>query len=71
MFDIASSLMRALGGARESLRDAASATARAQTSLGTTQSDGAMSQIAERAIFSEALLAAMHARLEEIKTATK
>lgn len=71
MFDIGSSLMGALVDARRKLAAGASATARAQTDLGNDSGDGAMAQIAERAIFSEALLAATHARLEEIKTAAK
>ncbi|MBV8245864.1 MAG: hypothetical protein JOZ38_08085 [Candidatus Eremiobacteraeota bacterium] len=44
---------------------------RAQTPYGDGASDGRMSELAEDATFAEALLAAMHARLTEIKAATK
>jgi hypothetical protein len=71
MLDIAAPLMNALATARRRLGDAADATARSQTTVGGTQSDGGMAQVAERAIFSETLLAATHARLEEVKSVTR
>ncbi|MGZ3505157.1 MAG: hypothetical protein ACXVAW_11465 [Vulcanimicrobiaceae bacterium] len=71
MFDVAASLMNALAAARSRLGDAASTAARSQTTLGDAMSDGAMAQVAESAIFREALLAAVHARLEEVKSVTR
>lgn len=70
MFDVAESLMNALAQARAGLGSAASATARAQTPYGSARIDGAMATVAERAVFQEALLGAMHARLAEIKSVT-
>jgi hypothetical protein len=70
MFDVAGSLMDALTVARDGLANAASRTARAQTSLGGSRPDAAMSEVAERAVFTEALLSAMHSRLAEIKSVT-
>ncbi|HEY8315111.1 MAG TPA: hypothetical protein VIG51_13200 [Candidatus Baltobacteraceae bacterium] len=71
MFDVSASLAGALTASQHRLSDAAAATARAQTTLGSAHIDGAMAGIAQCAIFTEALLAATHARLEEIKTVTK
>lgn len=71
MFDVAGSLMNALLLSRESLGSAASATARAQTPYGVSRSDAAMAGAAEKAIFQEALLNALHARLAEIKSVTR
>ena len=68
MFDVADSLMSALSGARTGLSDAAGATSRAQTPYGAARSDSQMAVVAERAIFTEALLNAAHARLAEIKS---
>jgi hypothetical protein len=70
MFDVAARLMDALTESREGLESAASTTARAQTPYGPTRSDAAMAGVAEKAIFAEALLSAMHARLAEIKNVT-
>lgn len=70
MFDVAGSLMNALGTTRSSLSAAASATARAQTPYGDSRPDAAMAGAAERAIFTEALLGAVHSRLAEIKSVT-
>ncbi len=67
MFDVAAPLMNALSQSRDALGSAASATARAQTPYGPSRSDAAMAGVAEKAIFQEALLSAMHARLAEIK----
>ncbi|HEY8297203.1 MAG TPA: hypothetical protein VIG32_04180 [Candidatus Baltobacteraceae bacterium] len=71
VFDIAAPLMQGLANARDRLTAAAAATARAQTVPGAPQTDAAMADVAERAVFTEALLAATHARLEELKTVTK
>jgi hypothetical protein len=70
MFDVAAPLMNALTQSRDGLQDAASQTARAQTPYGSSRSDAAMAGVAERAIFQEALMNAMHSRLEEIKSVT-
>ena len=70
MFDVAGSLMGALERSRETLGGAASATARSQTPYGTSRSDAAMAETAQAAIFQEALLNAVHARLAELKSVT-
>ena len=70
MFDIAAPLMNALTHSRDGLQDAASQTARAQTPFGSSRTGAAMAGVAERAIFQEALMNAMHARLAEIKSVT-
>jgi hypothetical protein len=56
--------------AHRNLTDSAAATARAQTPYGGTRTDAAMASVAERAVFTEALLNAVHARLAEIKSVT-
>lgn len=71
MFDVAKSLMNALSRTRDELGNAASATARAQTPYGGERTDAAMAGVAQRAVFQEALLGAMHARLAEIKSVTR
>lgn len=68
MFDVAASLNGALNAARDGLAQAASQTARVQTQYGGTRTDAAMAGVAQRAIFTEALLNAVHARLAEIKS---
>lgn len=70
MFDVAASLNGALRGAKDSLADAASETARAQTRYGNARPDAAMAAVAQRAIFTEALLNAIHSRLAEVKSVT-
>ncbi|MDP9016864.1 MAG: hypothetical protein M3N19_00900 [Candidatus Eremiobacteraeota bacterium] len=69
--DVAPQLQSALSNARSQLAWTASQTARAQTSLGGHTQDAAMASLAQTAIFSEALLSALHARLQEIKSVTK
>jgi hypothetical protein len=69
--DVAPQLRSALSEARSRLNAAASIAARAQTGLGGPVSDRAMATLAQSAIFSEAVLSAMHARLQEIKSVTK
>jgi hypothetical protein len=72
MFDVGSSLRDALATARLRLLGAQAALARANAGEAPGRSaDTAMAQTAQAAIFSEALLAAQHARLEELKTVTK
>ena len=66
MFDVADSLMHSLGAARRGLSEAALQTSRSQTPLGGSRTDSDMASVAEKAIFTEALLNAMHARLAEI-----
>lgn len=70
MFDVAGYLLSALTRSREGLGDAAAATSRAQTPYGPARSDAGMAGVAEKAIFQEALMNAMHARLAEIKNVT-
>jgi hypothetical protein len=71
MFDVAAPLVNALAESRDGLSAAASATARSQTPYGPARSDAAMARVAQTAIFQEALLDAMHARLAEIKSVTR
>lgn len=70
MFDVAAPLMNALAQSRDALANAASTTARTQTPYGAARSDAAMASVAQGAIFQEALMNAMHARLAEIKSVT-
>ncbi|GAC1613823.1 MAG: hypothetical protein NVS9B12_14900 [Vulcanimicrobiaceae bacterium] len=69
--DIALQLQSALGEAQTQLKTDASLAARAQTPLGKPSNDATMASLAQQAVFSEALLSAMHARLEEMKAVTK
>ncbi len=71
MFDVADSLRGGLQSAANRLRDAQGIVARANAGQSGRAADAAMAQTAQAAIFDEALLGAMHARLEEIKAATK
>jgi hypothetical protein len=71
MFDVAESLRGGLESAATRLQQAQSAVARANAGEGGRTADAAMAQTARAAIFDEALLGAMHARLEEIKAITK
>jgi hypothetical protein len=70
MFDVAASLNDAMSLAQRDLSGAAFETSRAQTTLGGTRVDAAMAEAARKAIFTEALLNAVHARLAEIKIVT-
>jgi hypothetical protein len=71
MFDVAASLNGALSLAESGLTGAALATSRAQTPLGSARTDASMASAAQQAIFTEALLNAIHARLAEIKSVTR
>jgi hypothetical protein len=71
MFDVAESLRDGLGTAATRLQQAQSIIARANAGERGRTADAAMAQTAQAAIFDEALLGAMHARLEEIKAVTK
>jgi hypothetical protein len=53
------------------LQQAQDVVARANAGAGGRTADAAMAQTARAAIFDEALLGAMHARLEELKAVTK
>ena len=70
MFDPAESLRPALRGAQQRLSDASSQLLHANAA-GRGAVDAAMAGTARAEIFEEALLAATHARLAEIKAATK
>ena len=70
MFDVAAPLMTALQQARTDLSLAASQVARSQTPYGSARTDSTMAALARHAIFSQALLSAMHARLAELKSVT-
>ena len=72
MFDVGDSLQGALERAHVELRDAQSRVAAANTGgLGGRSADAAMAQTAQAAIFTQALLSAEHARLEEIKSVSR
>lgn len=72
MFDVGDSLQGALERAHVELRDAQSrvAAANAGGRSGRT-ADAAMARTAQAAIFTEVLLSAEHARLEEIKSVSR
>jgi hypothetical protein len=69
MFDVGDSLRGALAAERVKLHDAQAAVARANAGGAAGRASGAA--MAQTAIFTEALLEAEHARLAEIKAATK
>lgn len=71
MFDVAESLRTGLDTAATRLRDAQAAVAQANAGHNSRSTDAAMAQTARAAIFNEALLSAMHERLNEIKAVTK
>lgn len=72
MFDVGLSLRDAFTAASAQLRDAQSNLARANAGEGLGRSaDLAMAQTARSAIFTEALLAAVWARFEEIRSVAK
>jgi hypothetical protein len=65
------SIAAGLRDADQRLHASQSALARAAASSGGRGADAAMAQTARAAIFDEALLAALHARLAEAKAVTK
>ena len=71
MFDVAESLRQGVAGAQERLRAAQAAVAVANVGHAGRSTDAAMAQTAQAAIFSEALLNAIHARLAEVKVVTR
>lgn len=70
MYDVAESLQGALGTAQGALGRSAISSALSETPLSAARSDAAMAGAARSAIFEEALLNAVHARLAEIKSVT-
>jgi hypothetical protein len=71
MFDVADSLRSGLQTAQRQLHDAQATVARANAGEGSRSVDAAMAGTARAAIFQEALLGAIHARLQEIKGVTR
>lgn len=71
MFDVGESLRPGLDRARSALHAAQSAIAEANSGGGGRSAGAALAATAEAATFAEALLAAEHARLEEIKMVTR
>jgi hypothetical protein len=72
MFDVGDSLQGALERAQFDLRQAQSRVAAANAGGPSGRSaDAAMAVTARAALFTEALLSAQHARLEEIKSVTR
>ncbi|HEY1977433.1 MAG TPA: hypothetical protein VGG89_12840 [Candidatus Baltobacteraceae bacterium] len=72
MFDVGDSLQSALERAHFELRDAQNRVANADAGGSAGRSaDAAMARTAQAAIFTEALLTAEHARLEEIKSVAR
>ena len=69
--DVAPQLQSALSETRERLAQAAGNAARAGTPFGGPAREATMASLAQSAIFSEALMSAMHARLQELKAVTK
>ena len=64
-------LLTAARGARDRMATLARETARANTGGANPDGQRAMATAAREAIFADALLAAVHARFEELKTASK
>lgn len=71
MFDVAGSLQHGFADAEVRLHNAQAAVASANAGHGGRSTDAAMAQTAQVAIFEEALLAAVHARLSELKAVTR
>jgi hypothetical protein len=72
MFDVGASLREGLDRGARALQIAQGSVARANAGRTAGRSaDSAMAQTAQAAIFTEALLAAVRSRFEEIKTVTK
>jgi hypothetical protein len=72
MFEVGDSLQGALERAQTELREAQTRVAAANAGRAAGRSaDAAMARTAQAAIFTEVLLSAEHARLEEIKAVTR
>jgi hypothetical protein len=69
MFDVIDGLRGGIDAAERRISDAQTAVARANA--GGRSADAAMAQSAEAAIFDEALLSSLRARLVEIKAVTR
>ncbi|MEO7201182.1 MAG: hypothetical protein ABI431_00950 [Candidatus Tumulicola sp.] len=67
MFDVGDSLRAGFDSAQRALLDAQTALARAAAGGDAARGNAAMAQTAQAALFQEALLAAEHARLAEMK----
>jgi len=71
MFDVTASLKSGLASAQQRLSQAERWVTRANAGAADRSADAAMAQTARAAIFKEALLGAVHARLAELKSVTK
>ncbi|MEO9263385.1 MAG: hypothetical protein ABI282_04780 [Candidatus Baltobacteraceae bacterium] len=71
MFDVSDSLRSGLRDAQVRLGAAQGALAKSSVGNGGHSADEAMAQTAQAAIFDEALMNAVRARLSEIKSVTK
>ena len=70
MFDVAASLQQGLKAGDDRLQTAQNSLAEANA-MGRSSADGAMAKTAQAAIFTQALLGAVHSRLSEIKAVAK
>ncbi|MBC5801527.1 MAG: hypothetical protein GIX03_00625 [Candidatus Eremiobacteraeota bacterium] len=68
---IPTDLIMAAGSGRDRLSSLAGRTAAANLKPGSAVGGGTMAAAAREAIFTDALLAAVHARLEELRSVTK
>jgi hypothetical protein len=71
MIDVGESLQGGLHAASERMREAQERVAAANAGAGGRGADEAMASAARAAIFDEALLGALHSRLEEVKAVAK
>ncbi len=71
MFDVGRSLQHGLDDAQNRLRESQAAVAEANAGRPRRSTDAAMAETARAAIFNEALLGALHARLQELKAVTR
>jgi hypothetical protein len=71
MFDVAASLQEGFDRADVRMRDAQNSVASENAGRNSRSADAAMAQVAQTALFREALLDATRARLLEIKMVTK
>ncbi|MBV8727591.1 MAG: hypothetical protein JO233_07380 [Candidatus Eremiobacteraeota bacterium] len=71
MFDFAPQLASALRQGADQLQRSAATAALAETNLGASTSNRTMASLAQAAIFTETLLNAIRARLQEIRLVSK
>jgi hypothetical protein len=71
MFDVGESLRRGFGLADDRMRQAQARVEAETLSKSGRGADAAMAAAAQAALFREALLSMLHARLEEVKAASK